>query len=187
MLRMKIDDYEAHRLKYPFGFRKPQMPERARKGIQCQKEQVATYLAGSRQGIPPLISRREGCYLRTIYFTVAWGGLRFIFRNIPDGLLSDLHDCFTRQNLSFLFAFSCSLILWTLFSIHTGDGGMTMCIAGRAIRTACKSVDQEKVGDTRKELEWWIEPILIEDNDSTALEKERREVIIAPILGLIRR
>ncbi|KAF4631347.1 hypothetical protein G7Y89_g6792 [Cudoniella acicularis] len=97
MLRMKIEDYEANSPKYPFGFRKPRTPERARKEIQCQKERVATYLAGSRQGIPPLISRREGFYLRTIYFTVALGGLRLICRNIPDGLQSNLHDFFTRQ------------------------------------------------------------------------------------------
>ena len=60
-----------------------------------------------------------------------------------------------------------------------------MLIAGRNIRIACQGVDQEKGGDTRKELELWIEAVLREEKDSPALAKERRDVIIAPILGMI--
>jgi hypothetical protein len=149
MLRMRIEDYEANSFEYPFGLRDLRTLERARKEIQCQKERVATYLAGSRQGIPPLISRREGFYLRKIYFTLTWERLRRLCRQIPDGLQSDLHGCFSRQNIPFLFAFGCILILWILFSIQFGRWRAwndDLYGAARAIMNSCKSFDLRK---------WW--------------------------------
>jgi hypothetical protein len=43
----------------------------------------------------------------------------------------------------------------------------------RKIRNECRSIDLEKGGDMKKQLEWWIEAILKEDSDSDALAEER--------------
>ncbi len=189
MLRMRIEDYEKYSPKYPFGSIEPQTPERVKKDIQCQKERAATYLTGSRQGIPPSMSRREGRYLVNIYYVVSVTGLTLICGDIPYGPQSRLLCSSTAELTFFLIVLGCGLILWGLFSFQFGrwwEWNEKLGRAVGAIRKACESVDIEEGGDTRAELEWWIEAILTEESDSVALAKERRQVIIAPILRMIR-
>lgn len=192
MLRARIESYEAYRPRFPFGFDigRRRTPERVRRDIQCQKERLATYLSGSRQGIPSIVSGFEQGYICTILQIVSFIGLRLICHAAPEDLTRDyLPACFIPRDFSFGLTLAYSFMLWILYLIQYGRWRVwyhELWSAARAIRTACEKIDQEKGGDTRQELEWWIEAILREEDDSPALAEERREVVIAPIIAMIR-
>jgi hypothetical protein len=143
--------------------------------IQCEKEVFAAYLAGSRQGIPPLYFTGDRYYQLTIYYAYTYIALRIASADVLPAIAQ-------------IITWS-SIFLWLpvsfIFGRQLGWCG-PMCGAVYKIRKQCKIINVEEGVDIRNQLEWWIESILIEESDSDALAKERMEVIIAPILRAIR-
>jgi len=62
-----------------------------------------------------------------------------------------------------------------------------MGVLGRRIRKQCIGSDEEKGGlSMREQLAWFIGELLKEEDDSEGLARERRKVIINPIVKQIR-
>lgn len=176
-IRMWIRDHNL-----AFGLR-PRTLERERQELQYEKERFAIYLAGSRQGIPPLLREAEGKYLRFLYLLAAWAS--FYFACTRPRTSEEYVYTWTTY-----FTFWIVVLPWLAFAFPLGKhfnwhGGLGC--AGWKIRQECKKADVEKGdGDPNEQLKWWIKGILKEESDSEALAAERMEVIIAPILRLVR-
>ncbi|KAF7854662.1 hypothetical protein EAF04_010231 [Stromatinia cepivora] len=188
-VRVLLESFdEARSAKFPFGFRrKSWTPEQAKKEIQLQKERLAIYLSGSRQGIPSCLSHREHFYILTIWFITIPCILR-IFHPEFEGW-HDFLGYFTYQKIHHLGSFACLMTLVTLFNFQFGlwgDWNMTLSWTAEHIRYSCGRFDQNKVTENKRtELEWWIEGILRENSDSFDLAEERERAIIAPIQKMI--
>jgi hypothetical protein len=157
------------------SFRFLRLHKSEKKHIQYEKEALVAYLAGSRQGIPPPFSRSESYYQMMIYLVYTYIVLRLAS--------ADLLPAFAQ------FAMWSSIFLWLPtsfpFGRQMGWYGSIGC-AVQKIRKECKSIDVEKGGFTRKQLEWWIKAILEEEPDSDALAEERMEIKIVPLLEAVR-
>ncbi|TVY90807.1 hypothetical protein LAWI1_G005377 [Lachnellula willkommii] len=176
-IRMWIRDHNL-----AFGLR-PRTLERERQEVQHEKERFAIYLAGSRQGIPPLLRVTEGNHLRILFILASWASFYFACA-IPRSSEEYVYTWTT------YLKFWIVVLPWLAFAFPVGkhfNWHLGLCHAGWRIRQECKKADVEKgEGDPEEQLKWWIEGILKEESDSEALAAERMEIIIAPILRLVR-
>ncbi|KAJ8061469.1 hypothetical protein OCU04_009285 [Sclerotinia nivalis] len=188
-VRVLLESFDETRsAKFPFAFRrKSWTPEQAKKEIQLQKERLAIYLSGSRQGIPPCLSHRENFYLLTIWLITKTCILRIFAPEFKSW--HDFLEYFTYQNVHHLASFACLITLLDLLNFQFGlwsDWNMRLSWTAEFIRYSCGRIGQNKVTENKRaELEWWIEGILREDSDSFDLAEERKRVIIAPIQKMI--
>jgi hypothetical protein len=146
------------------SLRRLRLLQSEKKYIQCEKEEFAAYLTGSRQRIPRPFPVNEARYQMTIFFVYAYLVLRLA--------CADILPAFAQWSIILL-------LLHTSFLCGRQGGWYVMMGHElRKIRKECESNDVEKWEDTQKQLEWWIEAILKEESDSDALVEERMEVIV---------
>jgi hypothetical protein len=149
-------------------------PESNKRFIQSEKEAFSAYLAGSPKGWLQPYSLRESGYNIVIIFGYLYGSIQL---TSVDGIPLSIQICLWIVISPFIiFLFCFGRRLWWC--------GL-MGSSARKIRKECKSIDLEKGGDMKKQLEWWIEAILKEESDSDELAEERMEVIITPISKVI--
>ncbi|TVY47250.1 hypothetical protein LOCC1_G003325 [Lachnellula occidentalis] len=161
----------------------PRTLKREQEEVQHEKERFAICLAGSRQGIPPILRDREGSYVRILSLLVAFTSFAFVCSR---PITSEEYENTWTTYLKFWTV----VLLWLVFAFPLGKQFSWYCDLGNAarkIRQECKKADVENGdGNPKEQLKWWIKGILKEDSDSEALAAERMEVIIAPILRLVR-
>ena len=141
----------------------PRTRQHEERQVQHMKETFAAHLAGSYAGIPPLFSQRELLYWKAIYFEVVAIILRLAAS--VDGTLSpgNINTALDQ----FIFGFFILLLCCVSFLIGRRFGWYeAMGEAARKISKKCRCDNVEKWGDTREQLEWWIEALVKEEPES---------------------
>ncbi|PSS28343.1 hypothetical protein M430DRAFT_32756 [Amorphotheca resinae ATCC 22711] len=165
------------------------VPDGEEKAAQHEMENFAAYLADPSpcQVRPPQFSRRWNALTTVLFWAVTCYLTQYTFLLYQSGVIFDGVSGPATCFLVFIHFGILMFVAMMYPAAKKAGRDHMMGVLGRRIRKQCIGSDEEKGGlSMREQLAWFIGELLKEEDDSEGLARERRKVIINPIVKQIR-